>query len=337
MTDEDRVALMAESLSEGLSALRGRTVRVRKVTRAQFDGSSSFQVQRLRVLVNDEWLDVFFKDLNPLHQLIDARLVRNPDLDRSRRELYVYKHLLPGGMLGVPALYGYRWELGKGLLWLFLEHAGPKRLSRLGDLDLWIAAARWSARFHAAAQRLPHEALQGLPRHDGAHYERCAERLEAALGRFGAGQRPLMCSALSRYRASIGALKRLPHGLIHNEYFGKNVVIRPEPAAERIAVVDWETAAIGLLYLDLTSLSSGRWTREQKARMWRGYFEQAQAEGGVVSGWPEFCEALESVALYQALSWLNWWSKGDDAHVSRWMAELGRVMSASGESGPRTG
>jgi hypothetical protein len=332
MDGDDTSPLMIESLAEGLSALRGRAVDVQDLVRSPFEGSSSFATERLRVRVDGEWLNVFFKDLNPFHQLIDARNIRDFALERSRREIHVYRNILRGGFLGTPKLYGSRWEPANGLLWLFLEDVGPKRLSRLGDVSLWVGAARWSARFHARVKSLPAEALRRLPVLDTDGYGKMADQLQDSLAKFPAESRGKVQLALRLYRNAISELETLPRGLIHNEYFGKNVVIRPPPAVEPISVIDWETAAIGLSYLDLVSISAGRWTMEQRLQMWRGYFEQAETESGATMDWRSFCDALHSVALHQCIHWLNWWSNGDDVHVKRWLVELERVLGAYGRS-----
>ena len=160
------------------------------------------------MLVDGDWLGVFFKDLNPFHQLVDARAIRETTLERSRRELHVYRNVLQGGFLGTPTLYGSRWEPAKGLLWLFLEDVGPKRLSRIGDFSLWAAAARWTARFHTAARSLPTEVLAPLPRLEVTNYEHCADQLEARLGRFPAENHGTIRSALKLYRNVIHELAR---------------------------------------------------------------------------------------------------------------------------------
>lgn len=326
---------MVESLAEGLSELRGRAVDVQAVERTPFRGSSSFATARLRVLADGEWLDVFFKDLNPLHQLVEARDIRQTALERSRRELHVYRNILRNGRLGAPALYGWRWAPAKGLLWLFLEDVGPKRLSRIGDFSLWVAAARWSARLHAATSSLPPEALDPLPKQDAADYARYADDIEAKIPRLPAEHRVAIRLALNLYRSLIPRLGLLPRGLVHNEFFGKNVVIRLAPAAaEPIAVIDWETASIGLVYLDLVSISTGRWTLEQRLQMWRAYFEQAHLESLARIGWRDFCDDVHTVALLHALRWLSWWSNGDDVHINRWLIELERVLANFGKSAP---
>ncbi len=334
MDEQTLTALMAESLAEGLSELRGRAVNVQRVERTPFRGSSSFATARLRVLADGEWLDVFFKDLNPLHQLVEARGIRATALERSRRELHVYRHIFRGGYLGAPALLGWRWVPAKGLLWLFLEDVGPKRLSRLGDFSLWVAAARWSARLHAATSCLPADALAPLPKQSADYYQQCAAELEANLPRLPCEHNATLRSALSLYRNLIPRLNDLPHGLVHNEFFGKNVVIRPSPASEPVAVIDWETAAIGPSYIDLVSISTGRWALDQRLEMWRAYFEQAQLASQSLLDWHDFCNDVHAVAVHHAVRWLNWWSNGDDTHIQRWLIELQRVIANYGRSAP---
>jgi hypothetical protein len=334
MDERELSGLMAESLAEGLCELRGCAVRVQRVERTPFRGSSSFATERLRVLADGEWLDVFFKDLNPLHQLVEARDIREMALERSRRELHVYRNVLRGGVLGTPALYGWRWAPAKGLLWLFLEDVGPKRLSRLGDFSLWLAAARWSARLHAAARSLPARALDPLPQADAADHAQRADELERKLPRLPADHRDRIRSALSLYRDLVARLAHVPRGLVHNEFFGKNVIIRPAPATEPVAVIDWETAAIGPAYLDLVSISTGRWTLEQRLQMWRAYFEQAPTSLQGRLEWRDFCDDVHCVALHHALGWLNWWSNGDDVHIRRWLLELERVLANFGKHAP---
>ncbi len=332
MDKNEMTRLMKETLEEGLSRLRGHAIKILEIQREPFSGSSSFSTERLRVLVNgDEWLEVFFKDLNPMHQLDVAKEIRKPDLDRSRRELWMYQQILDQLQLGTPQLFAFRWEINRGLIWLFLENAGPKRLSRLGDFHLWTAAAQWAARFHAAVQDISVEGTDFVIQFDENHYHQCVERLEGNLSKFDAQQRSLVLHALDLYRGIIDRLSSMPRCLIHGEFFGKNVMIRPGNPDEQIAVIDWETAAIGPSYVDLVSISAGRWTMEQRREMWRAYFNQYQMETGLDIDWRSFCLDLGHVALYRALWWLGWWSNGDAAHINRWVLELNTVMPSQFE------
>src|SRR4051794_23479387 len=108
MDEQHTTALMAETLREGLSRLRGRPVTVCQVQREFFSRSSSFWAERLRVrLEGGERLDVFFKDLNPEHQLLDARGVRREKAEPGRRELQVYQQVLDPQRFGTPELYAW--------------------------------------------------------------------------------------------------------------------------------------------------------------------------------------------------------------------------------------
>jgi aminoglycoside phosphotransferase (APT) family kinase protein len=87
-------------------------------------------------------------------------------------------------------------------------------------------------------------------------------------------------------------------------------------------VIDWETAAVGPQYVDLVSISSGRWGPAERLAMRRAYFEARQSLGGCDATWGRFNEEVDMVALLQAVSWLAWWLNGDAAHFSRWVREI---------------
>src|SRR5262249_4817035 len=130
MDEQQTTRLMSETLREGLSRLRGRPVTVRAVERQYCPRSSSFWAERLRVLLDGgTYLPVFFKDLNPRHQINNARMLRSGGLEPSRRELLMYQQVLSRQNLGTPELYAWRWDPGGGVFWLFLEDAGGSRLA----------------------------------------------------------------------------------------------------------------------------------------------------------------------------------------------------------------
>jgi aminoglycoside phosphotransferase (APT) family kinase protein len=320
-------ALMRESLEQGLSAQRERAVRVSELHQCDFRSGSSFSINRLRVVLDDgESLGMFCKDLNPMHQRVEARAIRSLELQRSRRELWMYREVLDAERLGTPRFYGHRWEPKRGLLWLFIEDVGPKRLSRVGDFDIWVNAAAWLAKFHAAMKGMTLNAGL-LVRHDNARFRERAEGLAERLPDVSVQQHAVLRRALDLHDEIVDSLDDQPRGLIHGEYFGKNVVIRVGSAERQIATIDWETAGYGLLYRDLTDISAGRWTREQRLTMWRAYYDQYCRDTGCVLGWERFLRDVSHVALAQAIAWLGWWSKGDDEHIARWIRELERIIS----------
>src|SRR5262245_58724759 len=235
--DEHQTVLMAETLQEGLSRLWGRSVLVRELRREFFSGSSSFWAERLRVLLDGgEWLEVFFKDLNPRHHLNSAPAVRSGGLEPSRRELMMYRQVLSPQRFGTPQLYAARWDPPGGVFWLFLEDAGGALLAGSADFSLWLAAARWAARFHAAVRRLPAGQTRFLGPYGDTQYRDCVQRIERKLPDLDAAYLPAVCRALDYHAGLIDGFAELPRSVIHGEFFGKKVVVRcggPGAAAAR--------------------------------------------------------------------------------------------------------
>jgi hypothetical protein len=324
---------MIETLEEGLSHLSGDRVRVGSIRARELRKRGSFAIHRLDVqLEAGDVLPVVFKDLNPLRQLQNAKHIRRLELRRSRREIWMYRHVLPGLALGTPRLYGYRWEPKRGNLWLFVEDVGPRRLGHGGDLALFEEAAAWAGRFHAATGA---SSDQRLLQYDRVHYERRGRELEAHLELIAEESRPLVERALARHGTLLQLVDGLPHGLIHGEFFGPNVLVRRDRTTDAIAVIDWETAATGPQYVDLVSISAGRWARSQRMAMRRAYFDARHApvaDGADGVDWRRFNEEVDVVAVLQAVSWLGFWvncERSDPkyaSHVSRWMRELRITM-----------
>ena len=144
--------------------------------------------------------------------------------------------------------------------------------------------------------------------------------------------RPLVERALARYGTSIQLVDGLPHGMVHGQFFGPNVMVRRDRTTDAIAVIDWETAATGPQYLDLVSISAGHWTRRQRMAMRRAYFDARHSPVADGVDWRHFNEEVDIVAILEAVSWLGFWV-GSDANgtryarrVSRWMRELRITM-----------
>jgi hypothetical protein len=319
---------MIKTLEAALSELRGQPVRIQRIERETCVHSSSFHAEHLRVMFKGgECVPVFFKDLNPRHQIEPARKVRKNNLGPSYHELRVYRKILSRVNLGTPQLYSVRWEPGRGIYWLFLEDIGTSRLRDSRNYARWVPAARWAARFHAATRNLPPYVTRFLPAYDYEHYRRCAERVRGILPGLEPRDRKLAEPALEHYVNRLEWFAGLPRNVIHGQYFGKNIMLRSRNHDQALAVIDWETAALGPGTYDLVSVSSGRWTDQQRRAMWRAYFDQYCAETGLPRDWKDFCEELREMELYQALEWLGWWRNRRVSHnFGKWIKELARIM-----------
>jgi thiamine kinase-like enzyme len=317
--------LIVRTLEEGLSKQRGQPVHIRELRREFLDSSSSFRTERLRVsLDGGQCLRVFFKDLNPDHQMEKARALREIERAPSDRELKMYQWVLSPGRFGTLQLYAFRWEPEHGVHWLFLEDAGSTLLHNFDDLDRWILASRWAARFHAATRHLPDSQTSFLPRYDRDHYRRCADHIARILTHVDARERQIIERGRQCYLRRIERLTQLPRCVIHGQFYGKNIMLRRGNPEQLIAVIDWETAAMGPAALDLVSVTSGKWNKEQRQAMWRAYFDEYQAETGERLDWEAFCRDLADVTLYQSLEWIGWWGchRSLSRHFFKFMKEL---------------
>ena len=324
---DPQVKMMVETLENAFSGLRGKPVRVRELQREVCEHVSSFHAEHLRVsLDTDECIPVFFKDLDPGHQIETARKVRAGDLGPSYHELRVYQQILSRVDLGTPQLYAVRWEPDFGIYWIFLEDVGTSRLRDSRNYARWVPAARWAARFHVAVRNLPQSHTSFLPVWDLAHYHRCAERARGILRELNVQDRALVSQALEHYESRIGWFAALPKTVIHGQFFGKNIMLRTRRGDRMLAVIDWETAALGPGGFDLVSVSSGRWTDVQRHSMWQAYFDEFNACTGLSQSWENFCEGLWELELYQALEWLAWWRNRSVSHnFGKWVTELKRI------------
>ena len=308
--------VMRGTLEDGLSRLRGRRVRIRELRRRALRTSRSFRTERVRVILDGgESVRVFFKDLDPRHQTEKAQQVRAFDFAPGRREVRMYQSVLSPARFGTPHLYASRWEPEQDIYWLFLEDAGSTLVRNSHDMTPWVAAARWIARFHAATRSLPDSQTGFLPQFDRRHYRRCADTVQRILPDLDARERRVVGRGLDCYAGQIDRLSALPRNVIHGQFFGQNIVLRRGGPVHAIAVVDWESAAMGPGLFDLASLTAGRWTREQRQSMWAAYVAQYQNETGQQIDRESFRRDLCTVALYQSLEWIGWW--GSHRRLSR--------------------
>jgi len=307
--DHRITALMVRTLEDGLSRFRGRAVRIRELHREFSRFSSTFHTERLRVFLgrDKQPLRIFFKDLHPTHQVTDVRASHRPNRTSWRRELDMYRSILSREHFGTLDLYAYRWEPERGRCWLFLEDAGRTPLNDVRDLEEWTNAACWAARFHATTRDLPPGQTRSLPRWDRAHYRRRAEQVARLLPTVNTREREIMRGGLEWLNARLDWFSALPRCVIHGQFFGKNIMLRPRKARPRIAVIDWETAALGPRAFDLASICSGGWSAGEQWAMRVAYVGEHEATTGESMNWDDFCLEARAAGIYHALEWLVWW------------------------------
>lgn len=274
---------------------------------------TSFPIEELRVdLARRGEVTLAFKqlgweELEPGAQLAKPRFLHDPE-----REPAVYRALLPEAPAGPPEYFGS--VPGEGRSWLFVEWVEGRELFQVGERELWEAAARWLARFHAAlAPELERHLSQApLVEHDADFYRRWIERASEFARQGGeGGDRRKIGWLTERHEGVVEALLALPRTVIHGEFYASNVLVaEPDRASDidhtplgkksaaRVAPVDWELAAVGPGLSDLAALVSG-WPDEDRTALATAY----AAEPGV----PEFSDRdLDFARLQVAIQWLGW-------------------------------
>jgi len=285
--------------------------------------SSTFPIEHLRIAFPDRRaIRVIFKNLGHDAILDVASRVKPGFLYDPRREINVYRYLHPALDLAAPKLLGSSGD------WLFLEYVPAPELYQIGDFEVWLEAARWLARLHAARASEPAAARNLVPQlleHDASYYDAWRSRAHAFAG-------SKLDGIVESYSEVMNVLLALPRTLIHGEFYASNVLVQTTEHGVRICPVDWEMSAIGPGILDVAALASGKWSRERRLLMAQAYCAALPEKLRP----PNLIAAFECAQLQMALQWLGW---SDDwptykEHAQDWLAEALRAHGSVQEAMP---
>ena len=226
--------------------------------------STSFPLHDVEVTTPRGLHRFVLKDLRWTSLSAAARRAERLEGHDPRRELATYRHLL-ADTDGPPRLHAGVVEPRSGRAWLLLEHvSGGRELYQWGDLAAWTAAAAWLAGFHrtwaeparlaVATRRVP------LRRHDLAHLRHLGQR--AASRRDGLPQ-----PVRHGWSWASQVLASCPRTVVHGECYASDVLVSD---AGRVAVLDWETTALGTGWEDLAALVTG-WDAAGRDAMLEAY------------------------------------------------------------------
>lgn len=311
-------------LQDALRRRLGRRLRIVQLQRRVSSYLTSFPIEELAVQLHDgTTLELIFKNLD-WHMLSEeVQRVKPRFLYDPRREVQVYRAILPSAPAGPPLYYGSLVDAQKGRYWLFLEKVEGLELYQVGELERWQAAAAWLAQLHSAFQgnrdsvegRSALEGRAPLLRYDEEFYWRWLRRARRFAAQNAEAPREAKAGMewlARRYGRVVAQLVTLPVTFIHGEFYASNVLIgapsgsAAEPDTYRVAPVDWEVAAIGPGVFDLAALTAGKWTEDQQQAMARAYFEALPKS----QRWPgdlgDVVEAMYLAQLAIAVQWLGW-------------------------------
>lgn len=291
--------------------------------------ASSFPVEELDVQFSDGFaLQLIMKDLSPEAMPDAARRSRPGFLYDARREIEVYRWLLPHAPAGTATLYGAFINAPARRYWLFLERVSGLELRHVGTFSIWESAARWIARFHGSLSPTVVASLLPASRllvYDEAYYWRWLERARQFVGSRGRTRKIVDRIAVA-YESVVRRLLEMPRTLIHGEFYPCNIVVSRATRRVRVCPVDWEMAAFAPPLMDLASLTTG-WNRRAQNALVRAY-RAATAHGATASSVPDdFARDLDCCRLHLAVRMLGWskaWQPPPQ-HAYNWLDEAVRI------------
>lgn len=209
------------------------------------------------VSVDGSLLQLVLKDVTEQARSGGAAHPDTPRLDGLEADIYTVRL---AGMKGPPHCYG---ALRDGThQWLLLERVRGRELTKVGDLDIWRAAARWLGRLHS----LDTAGFEGGLVRDEAYMWRALRQagpgIEAAPVALG------LRRVASAWDAIVAALLAIPVSAVHGDAFPANVIVGHDG---RICFLDWELAGLGPGLVDLAAMTAGTWTAAERQGMVAAY------------------------------------------------------------------
>jgi aminoglycoside phosphotransferase (APT) family kinase protein len=320
----DEATLLPE-LERVLGEHFGRPVSVRSLERRPCAYRTSFPLEELDVELADRTLlRMMLKDLGRAGLSPDAARAKPRFMHDPAREIQTYRNVLGPAQLGTPEFYGDSTDAPQGRHWLFIERVEGDVLWQVGELETWAAAARWLARLHERCAGRTNE-WPFLIAYDRAYWSLWIERAggfaAAGAGKTWDGEaRAQICWLADRYAPVVDRLAALPATLVHGEFYPSNILVGhgSDPAARRIAPIDWELAGAAPGLIDLAALTTG-WSSAESAAIVGAYRERYDP----ATGGQAFDDALAACRLHLAVQWLAWepsWSPPVE-HRRDWVAE----------------
>lgn len=278
-------------------------------------------------LADGTLVPLILKDLTPDAWLDGARAGKPESLRDPRRELSVYRQLLPHAHDGQTAACLAAVDTDERQ-WLLLEKVPGVELYQVGEVEVWAASAATVAALHRDLTARVNDAPDACSRllvHDAAYLQRWMQRaLEFEARRGGAHSESLQ--ALARVHGTV--VERLldqPRVVLHGDLYASNVlVVRGDPT--RVCPVDWEYAALGPAVLDLAALTSGDWLEEERKAI-ADFYYAAMDDSRWRPDREGFGKALDLARLQVCVQWLGWspeWTPPPE-HAHDWLSEARRL------------
>lgn len=262
------------------------------------------------------------KDLRWQSLSAAARRAKDRTTHDPARELGTYRELLRGAE-GPPRYLGGRGDRRSSTAWLAIEHVDGRELYQWGDRDAWRAAVSWVGSFHRTWRDRSAE-LAGvrrrvpLLRHDRAQFAGLSSRVRAVRG--GDAAEPGVAEVLAAWDGAARELVAADPTVVHGECYASNVLVSD---AGRVAVVDWETTAIGSGWGDLAALAVG-WDRADREVFLEDYLRASGCSADDATSQRRFTAARLGVCVQWLGADPDWAPPAEQRRD--WLAEAHAVL-----------
>lgn len=278
--------------------------------------------------------------------LKEVGLSGHPDKSIPDKEVRMYRDVLTGVGLPVPACYGTRPRPGTGRHALYLEHVDDHSL-KYQPLASWYRAAGAVGELHAAfAGRAGELRATGLlPALDAAYFETWADRARSEVAAHVPELTAGIDALLSGHRAVVETLAGAPPTLVHADLGSRNVLVDRSDPDLAVYVVDWENASLGCGVLDLTHLTYGL-DPGHRRRLCDAYFRALEGSPLEPATGDEARRLVAAGEVHRAVYRLGRCGRrgysaeaaaGLLAHAVRYRRELGEGRRGRGPRGPTPG
>lgn len=291
--------------------------------RRPFPYRSTFPLEAIEIRMSDGTeRSVVFKDLSRRGPDDPVWQIKAPFLHDPRREIEVYRDVLVPEGVTAPSCLAVEIDPAHDRYWLFLEMVEGELLWQIGDLDVWMTAARWLADLHARFADSTSSLPLRLLVHDRDFHRRWIDRAERFAHRPGTsngkgGDFSWLAQRCLKVAEWVGDQ---PRTFLHGEFYPSNVVVERGKGPVRIRPVDWEMASVGPGLMDLAALTSGAWSEEERKKIATAYREALPDRLRPPAS--ALLEGLDRCRLLLAVQWLGWsagWTPPSD-HAHDWKA-----------------
>ena len=305
-----------------------------ELTRSPYTYATSAPLEEIRVRTSTgEGRPLILKDLTRSRLIGDATGAKPEFLHEPRREIEAYRRILAPQGFG-PGFVAAHSGGDPPRHLLLIERAPGVELWQLGELEPWLATARWLGGFHARFAGRGDELREADPHllvHSRGWFDDWRDRASAALTGSGDRRAGPLVSALDRYDPVAERLAALPVTFVHGEFYPSNVIVEAAGAEFAVRPIDWEMAAVGPGLVDLAALVEG-WDDGELQGLVAAYRSGLEA-GGVTPGpEPAFTADLDRCRLHLALQWIGWSRDWDppSEHAHDWLGKARELADAVG-------